>query len=335
MKLKYNIAFIILSTLLVFSDVVVSQSKVGTTAGNFLQIGLGARGVALGEAASTNSSDISGVYWNPSLAAQNSGNQVYFNNIQWFADIDINFGAAMIDAGDLGKFGVVISSLTTDQMEVTTDLYPEGTGALFEAQDLMMGIFYSRSLTDRFNIGGTVKYVSSQIYNMSASAFAVDIGLTYRTPYEPITLGMSISNFGTEMQMTGTDLAVRYDPDQFVGGNNDGVVGMNNTREWDLPVLFRFGLSYDVVSTENHSLLLVSDVLYPSSQENYINSGIEYGFLGRYFLRAGYRQILLDDAEGGLNLGFGLSVYNLIVDYAYADRGQLNAVQYFSLGVKF
>ena len=201
-------------------------------------------------------------------------------NVQWFANIDLNFGAAMLDFGDMGKFGLMFASLNTDQMEVTTELFPEGTGDLFTAQDVVIGLFYSRSLTDRFNIGGTFKYINSTIWNMSADAIALDFGLTYKTPYEPITLGMSISNFGSEMHMTGSDLAIRFDPDRTVGGNNDGVPAFQNTRAWDLPVVFRVGLAYDVVETEEHSLLVLGDVLYPSSQENLINTGIEYGFMG-------------------------------------------------------
>lgn len=335
MKLKYAPTLIILSIVFIFSNEIYAQSKVGTSAANFLQIGLGARAVAMGEAGTANASDISGVYWNPALAAQNTGHHVYFNNIQWFANIDINFGAAMLDFGDLGSFGIMITSLTTDQMEVTTELFPEGTGDLFTAQDLMIGLFYGRALTDRFNIGGTVKLINSTIWNMSANAFAVDVGLTYRTPYEPVTLGMSINNFGSEMQMTGSDLAVRFDPDQTVGGNNDGVTAFQNTRSWDLPILFRFGLAYDVIQSEDHSLHLLGDVLYPSSQENYINSGVEYGFNKQVFLRAGFRQLLLEDTEGGMTFGAGVNVFNLIIDYAYSDRGVLNNVQYFSIGVKF
>jgi len=335
MKSKYTLTFALLSIIFMFHNELYAQSKVGTSAANFLQIPLGARGVSLGGAASANASDISGVYWNPSLAVQNNGHQVYFNHVQWFANIDLNFGSAMLDFDSFGRVGIMFSSLTTDQMEVTTELYPDGTGELFTAQDLMVGLFYARALTDKFNIGGTIKYINSEIWNISASAFAVDVGLTYRTPYDPVTIGMSISNFGTQMQMDGTDLAIRFDPDRTVGGNNDGVVGRQHTRLWDLPILFRFGLAYNIIKLEQHNILLLGDVLYPGSQDNYINAGFEYGFLGKFFLRAGYRQLFLNDAEGGLTLGAGVNVYNIMIDYAYSDRGMLNEVQYFSFGVTF
>jgi len=80
-------------------------------------------------------------------------------------------------------------------------------------------------------------------------------------------------------------------------------------------------------------LLLLSDVLYPSSNENYVNTGIEYGLLNKYFLRAGYRQLFLEDGEVGLTFGGGIKLFNIQLDYAYCDRGRLNFVQYFSVGV--
>ncbi len=327
---------IILITIFAWWGSATGQSKVGTTAANFLQIGVGARGIALGEAAVASArDDISGIFWNPALTAGVGSSQVYFNHTQWFADIDLNYGSLLMNFGQRGNFGVTFYSLTTDQLEVTTEEFPEGTGDLFTVQDLMVALTYSRSLTDRFDIGGSAKYINSQIWNTSASAFAVDVGLTYRTPFEPVTLGMSISNFGTEMRMSGTDIAVRFDPDLRVGGNNDGVVADQRTRSWDLPILFRFGLAYDLIKSQDHKIMVAGDALYPSAQDNYVNFGMEYSFLGAFFLRGGYRELFIEDSEGGLALGAGAKLYNLRLDYAYSDRGLLNEVQYFSVAIDF
>ncbi len=323
----------ILIIIFCFHGLVFGQSKVGTSAANFLQIGVGARGVALGDATTASGNDISGIYWNPALIANADQGQVYFNHIDWFAGIDLNYGSAMLSFGNLGNFALTVFSLNTDQIEVTTEEYPDGTGDLYTVQDLMVALSYGRALTDRFKIGGTAKVIHSTIWNTSASAIAVDVGLTYRTPFNPVTLGMSISNFGSEMRMLGTDTAVRFDPDLRVGGNNDGVVADQHTRSWDLPILFRFGLAYNVMRSDFHQLLLLSDVLYPSSNENYVNTGIEYGLLNKYFLRAGYRQLFLEDGEGGLTFGGGIKLFNIQLDYAYCDRGRLSFVQYFSIGV--
>ena len=311
------------------------QSKVGTVAVPFLQVGVSSRSAGLGDAMVANGAEISAIYWNPALAASLEKSQAYFNHTTWFADIDLNYGAVMLNFDDVGHVGLSFYALNSGQLEVTTEERPDGTGELFTVQDLMLGLTYSRSLTDRFNIGGTLKLIRSALWNMSASSIAADIGLTYRTPFNPITLGMSISNFGGEMRMSGTNTAVRYDPDPRVRGNNDGIIADLRTRAWDLPVTFRFGLAYQLMNTRYHKIVVNSDVLYPNNNDNYANAGIEYGLSNMFFLRGGYRQIMLDEAEGGVAFGVGFRYHNFQLDYAYTDRGRLNTPQYFSLCVSF
>lgn len=311
------------------------QSKVGTVAAPFLQIGVGGRGASMGETAVAHGSDVSAIYWNPALAAGLEKGQAYFNHTTWFADIDVNYGAVMLSFDEIGNFALSFYSLNSGQLEITTEERPEGTGELFTVQDLMLGLTYGRALTDRFNLGGTVKLIRSALWDMSASTFALDVGLTYRTPLERVTLGMAISNFGGEMQLAGTNTAVRYDPDPRVRGNNDGVVADLRTRSWDLPVMFRFGLAYRLWNSRLNQILLSGDVLYPNNNDNYVNAGLEYGVNNMVFLRAGYRQLFLDDAEGGLALGIGVHYRDFHFDYAYTDRGRLSSPQYFSVGVSF
>lgn len=312
-----------------------AQTKVGTTAGAFLQIGVGGRGAAMGETAVASAADVSAIYWNPALAATLNRGQAYFNHTTWFADIAVNYGAVMLHFDDLGQFALSFCSLNSGQLEITTEEREEGTGELFTVQDLMLGLTYSRGLTDRFNFGGTVKLIRQALWDMSATTVGLDVGLTYRTPFNPVTIGMSISNFGGEMRLSGTNTAVRYDPDPRVGGNNDGIVADIRTRSWDLPVTFRAGFAYRVLETRLNRVLLSGDLLYPNNNDNYLNLGAEYSLNNMFFLRAGYRQLMLADAEGGLAAGVGFNYRNVRIDFAHTDRGRLNSPQYFSVGVDF
>jgi hypothetical protein len=56
-------------------------------------------------------------------------------------------------------------------------------------------------------------------------------------------------------------------------------------------------------------------------------------------VRAGYRQLFLKDAEGGLTYGFGLHfnvrAFELNLDYAAVDFGRLDYVNKFSLIFSF
>lgn len=314
---------------------VFAQTKVGTTAAAFLQIGPGGRNIAMGETAGAFGIDVSSSFWNPALAANLTKHQVYFNHISWFADINLEYGAVLLHLGNLGNLSASFYAMSSGQMEVTTEERPEGTGEMYDVQDLMVGLSYSRALTDRFNIGGTVKFIHSSIWNMTASTMAVDLGLAYQTPLKPVVIAMSISNFGGEMQMRGTDTAIRFDPDPRVGGNNDGVVGYQATRSWDLPVNLRVGTSYKLLNNKINRLIFNVDVLYPNNNADYFNMGAEYCLLNMYFIRAGYRQIFLKNAEGGVSLGAGFQFRNLQFDYAFSNRGRLDSVQYFAIGLAF
>jgi len=331
--MKHSIIIFALIVSLVCS--ISAQTKVGTTAAAFLQIGAGSRSTAMGETVGAFGSDVSSSYWNPALAANLTRHQVYFNHISWFADIDLEYGAVMFNLGSWGNVSASFYTLNSGQIEVTTEERPEGTGEKYNVQDMMIGLSYARALTDRFNIGGTIKLVQSSIWNMSASTLALDLGLSYQTPLNPVVIAMSISNFGGEMQIRGTDTAIRFDPDPRVGGNNDGVVGYQATRSWDLPVNMRFGISYKLLNTKFNRFIVNSDILYPNNNDHYINLGAEYGLFNTYFIRAGYRQILLDDSEGGLSFGAGFLFRNIQIDYAYSNRSRLNTGQYFTIGLMF
>ena len=254
-----------------------AQSKVGTTAVGFLQIGAGARGVAMGETSVASGRDLSSMYWNPALVANMDGHQIYFNHVEWFVDVDLNYGAAMLNLGNAGRFAFTVYTMTSAEMDVITEERVQGTGQVFRVQDLMFGLTYSRALTDRFNLGVTAKLVRSSLWNMNAATGAVDVGLTYRTPFDPVTLGMSISNFGGEMRLQGSDTAVRVDLDQRVRGNNDAIVANLQTNSWDLPVTLRFGVAVEAMNTRFSQLTISSDALFSNNNNGYINAGLEYG----------------------------------------------------------
>ncbi len=314
---------------------VFSQSKVGTTAANFLLVGVSARTVALGEASVASGVDASGMYYNPAIICFIPSNQIVLNHVQWFAGIKFDYGTSVINLGNIGNVGCFFNSMNSGQIEITTEERPNGIGAKYTVSDIVFGLTYGRSLTDRFNIGATFKYIKSTIMNTSASAIASDVGLTFHTPYDPLSIGFSITNIGTEMRMDGPDLAGRWDPDPRVNGNNDAIVVYQYTKSWDLPVTLRFGTNFVVFKSLSNKVYLLADAVFPNSNYNYVNIGAEYILMDKYYLRVGMRQLFLTDAEGRINFGAGLHLKKFFFDYAYSDRGFLDYVQYFTFGINF
>ncbi len=78
---------------------------------------------------------------------------------------------------------------------------------------MAFSIAWAFNLTDNFSIGFNPKVVYQGIWKMSDYAFAIDFGVLYNTPFDGITLGMSISNFGSKMSLDGTNAVVLYDDD--------------------------------------------------------------------------------------------------------------------------
>ena len=135
-------------------------------------------------------------------------------------DTNFNWVAIILNLGGDDALGISVTQLNYGEEEVTTVTQPEGTGELWSAMDMAAGLSYSRNLTDRFSIGGSVKYIQQKLWNESASAFAIDVGLLFITDFNDMRLGMSISNFGTDLRMDGKELLHRVDLDPDAVGHN-------------------------------------------------------------------------------------------------------------------
>ncbi len=343
MKMRIIYIFIvnILFVNMLFSQQFVSDvSKRGTTAAPFLSIGQGARAMGMGSAFVGVSDDASAMYWNPAGITKIEGASVLIDHTEWLADTKYNFVAATYNLGAMGSIGFSLISSDIGEMNVTTIDEPEGTGETYTAQDLSVSLAYAIKLTDNFSIGITPKFVHQKIWRMSATSFAVDLGVQYVTPFDGIILAASMSNFGSKMKMEGNSSLVLYDPDDNTSGNNGNIPAYLETEEWELPLLFRVGLSYQPIKTKMHTVTVAVDAAHPSDDFESVNIGGEYLFNELVSLRAGYKSLFLDAAEESFTLGFGLQqrlVGNIMlkVDYAYIDFGRFSDVQKFSLAINF
>jgi hypothetical protein len=313
-------------------------TKTGTTAAQFLKIGVGARSIGMGGAFTGVSDDITAIYWNPAGLAQMTSGQAEFNHVNWIADIKYDVAAASIIVDGLGTLGATFATLNDGEMEVTTTSEPEGTGEKFTAGGTMIGLSYARSLTDRFSIGFNFKYLNEYIWHETAQSFAIDFGTMFVAPVlNGLKIGASMSNFGPKMQLDGRDILFLVNS----GAGNQNLVDANYTLDsYELPLLFRVGLATDALKEENSRLTLAVDAVHPNDNTEYVNSGVEYSWSEMVAVRAGWKSAFERGGEQGLTLGAGLNytlqgTLGFVFDYAYQDFGRLQSVQYFSVGVKF
>ncbi|KAA3659838.1 MAG: hypothetical protein DWQ10_08015, partial [Calditrichaeota bacterium] len=320
-----------------------SVSKSGTAAATFLRIPVGARGAALGGAVAATATDASAMFWNPAGIAHISEYTVMVDDAKWLPGLHFNYVGAVLPMESIGVIGVNVTTLGTDEMDVTTVESPEGTGAKFSATSLAIGLTVARRLTDKFAIGGNFKYINETIWNTSASSVAFDIGTLYTTPFDGIRFGVNIANFGAPLQMSGEDLNIQVDIDPSIGGENQSVVGEVLTDAYETPLVLRVGLAWDAYQDENSRLTIAADAVNPNDNAKSVNLGAELGLLNNLaFVRAGYNELLLeeDDAEKGLTVGGGLNWktpygLGLQVDYAYQEFKHLPSVNRFTFALRF
>ena len=337
-KSNLIIIMLILSTLNLFAQNTESTTKVGTTAGQFLKIGVGARANAMGGAYVAVDYGIESSYWNPALISRIPGQgEAAFNHSTWLVDSQYDYVGISFNA-PAGSVGLSFISFRVPDEKVRTVLFPEGTGQVWDANSIAIGLTYARNLTQEFSFGITGKYIQETIYNESAQTFAVDLGIFYQTPWNPLKLGVSIINYGGKMQLDGRDIYFNEAPIGESGAVNE-VPAQYRMDRFEIPLSLRFGLALEAFKNENISVLLTSDGIHPNDNQESISTGLEVALKELISLRAGYRTLFMDDSEQGLTLGFGLRhdtvAQNFRIDYAWADYGLLHSVHFLTFSVKY
>ncbi len=323
-----------------YSQYVRNVSGVGTTAAPFLEIEIGSRAIGMGGAFVAVADDATAIYWNPAGLSRLQKNEITVTHIEWLADINFDFAGGIFYLGNYGVIGVSLTSLSTTDMEVRTVDEPEGTGEMLSVGSMALGLSYAKNLTDKFSMGFNTKYIQEKIWHMSTSSFAIDFGTLFITPFNDIKIGMNISNFGTDMMLSGRDVMVYHDIDPTIMGNNELIEANLVTDNWPLPLTFRAGVAMDLLKSRNNRLTVAVDGVHPNDNTEYLNLGMEYVCNNIFSLRGGYSSLFKRDSEEGLTFGAGIQsnigqAVLLKVDYAYTNFSRLGNTHRISLGMGF
>ncbi|HXG00366.1 MAG TPA: PorV/PorQ family protein, partial [Bacteroidota bacterium] len=205
-------------------------NRAGAVSGQFLKIPTHARAAAMGNTQVALAEGAISISTNPAGTLSIEGASFGSTYNQWFADITHAFFGAAAKIEGIGTIGAGVTMLSTDEMNVTTPAFPEGTGEKFKAVDLAYTVTYARQISELFGIGLSAKYISSYLYNkeLSASSIAFDVGTLYDIPILRTRLGIAVTNLGKDL---------RYINEQY-----------------SLPTALRFGSRTSVLQDEMHSL---------------------------------------------------------------------------------
>ncbi|APF19515.1 PorV/PorQ family protein [Caldithrix abyssi] len=300
-----------------------AQDKLAQTGFQFLSVGQDARAVAMGEAYTTVEGNSSGLFYNPaSLSRLETTIEVTANYFEWIADINYTSFSVGFRPRN-GQFGVIgLSVMNVDYGTLQgTMVWANHQGFIdteeFNPHAIAIGVGYSKYLTNKFAVGGQVKYVAQSlgrsvipdegVKDNIASTMAFDFGTIYRTGFKSFTFGMMVRNFSQE---------IKFEKESF-----------------QLPLTFNIGFSanlFDFILTDakEQTLLLSVNAVHPRSYPEYINVGMEYEYKRFLALRCGY---ISNHDEYGMTYGFGVKALHFGVDYAFTPFGVFNQVHRFSV----
>lgn len=301
--------------------------KTGTASLQFLKLGIDARATGMGEAYTAISDDISSVYWNPAGLAKKMDNQFMFSHTKYVAGISHEFVAASRSL-DWGNVAVFLNYLHMDDMKVTTEDEFDWTGEYFTSYDLAAGVTYANAFTDKFNFGVSAKYITEKIEEYSVSTMSVDLGSTYNTGWNNLTIGMSLRNFGPDIKYEvdwDEDGSLDEDPYDLFDNDGDGLIDEDREEmAFKIPMNYSMGLSADLYRTKTSSLIGAFQIDNCVDRAETWNLGCEYNW-NNFSLRSGYQ---LNYDEAGFAAGFGVRIPTRIsilnVDLSWTDFGDLS-----------
>lgn len=326
--------------------------RIATTAANFLEIGYGSVGTGMGDAYVSSTRGLSSIYWNPAGLGYMEKSEVSISIQPWFVDINTSMMGFGYVHPSLGTFAIGAVMMDYGEEEVTTVGLPTGTGENFSGFDLALSFSYGKKLAEWFAFGASAKYITSKIWHETASAMAIDLGAIVNTkffawtdkPGDGLNIGMSISNYGTRLTYDGIDLKQSVDilPDE--DGNFANIPARYELDEWELPLIFRLGVSLNPYIDNVHRVTVAVDALHPNNNSESLNVGAEYSLkiptYGSVFIRGGYKGIFLDESEYGLSLGVGFLTelfdnQTMKFDYSYREHKTLGDIYSYSLSYMF
>ncbi len=332
-----------------------AASRVATRGANFLELGVGARAMALGGAYTALAEGVSAMYWNSAGLARTVGFSVGYSYSPLFPEVgmDLHFiGLALPLFG--GVVGASANLFTSGEIERTTLAHPDGGdplfGSTFEWTGQSFALHYALNLTDRLQVGFAGRVVSEGIPDAKATYYGVDVGTQFRTGLLGTVIGASINNLGSEARITGRATEVRVAED-IPGGERltDSNVLSDKLL---LPTVIRFSVMWDVAgqpesllpSASQHHIVVLTEIADAIDTSAQSLVGIEYTYNDIFFARGGKKWMneterapwdFADGLSGGIGIRVPVLDQTISFDYAYVSMGDLDNLQVFTFQYGF
>ncbi len=288
----------------------------GTEGASFLDIPVGAGPAALGSAYTALATNAYAPVWNPAGLGMLSGNEMAGQHVSYLESMHYEFLSFVHpfnktrDSDTHRGIGASVQYLGSGDI-TRTDINPDGTfnsntTGNFSSYFASYNLSYGQTLSDKLALGVTGKVINAKIDDVSASAYAADLGALYKVS-DKAQVAASVVNAGSQLK--------------FLSEGDS------------LPLALKVGGAYQPSS----HYLGTADVVFPKNTVPSLHVGAQWRPLEAVSLRIGYKTDTLKGLSpiAGFTTGLGLHFFGQEFAYAWAPYGDLGDAQYFSLLIRF
>ena len=314
----------------------------------FLNIGAGARGLAMGGAQVASVNDGTAGYWNPAgLVGVKDYPSVHLMHAEYFAGIGkYDFGSVAIPLNDQKRV-VALSVLRFAVDDIPNTLFlvePDGSVnynniRTFSSADYAFLLSYAQKIKDeedqKLSFGGNVKIIHRKVGSFaSAWGFGLDAGIQYTN--KRLKLGLSARDITTTFNAWSFTFDDREKEVLYLTNNDIPV----KSTEMTAPRLI-LGGAYSFPLNDNFTLAAEAnlDLTFDGQRNTVISSkainidprvGLEANYQNNIFFRAGisnFQKALSDGDTLNLkkvwiyqpSIGAGFRIKNVVIDYAFTN----------------
>lgn len=349
----------ILLPLLFLAISISGSSQVRKYSNEFLSIGVGARALGMGNATVASVNDVTSGYWNPAgLLGIENDLQIGLMHSEYFAGIaKFDYAAVALPLkGSDRMLGVSLLRFGVDDIPYTLHLIePDGTinydnVTSFSVADYAFLVSYAQPIRwKNLKVGANAKVIHRSAGSFAkAWGFGLDVGAQLDLDqWKFAVMARDITSTFNAWSFNFTE------EEQAIFAQTNNVIP-ENSYELTLPKLIG-GVAYKHIIKEKFSVMgeVNLDITTDGKRNVLISAnpvsvdphmGIELGYNGFVFLRGGANNLQqvendFDDNKSYTvqpNLGVGLKIKNIGIDYAYTDIGDRSTSLYshvFSLRV--
>ncbi len=283
----------------------------GTEGASFLDIPIGARPAALGSAYTALANDAYAPVWNPAALGMLRSAEASGQHLDYLGAIHSEFLSVVLPlrsdrpgrepaVSGIGMSAQYLGSGDIQGMDASGD--PINS---FSSYYAAYSLAYGRALTPRFSLGANAKFIEARLSDVSAHAFAGDLGSFYQAT-DRWNIAATLTNVGTNLRFLQQRDA--------------------------LPVAVHIATVYRF-----RSILGTAEALYFQTGQTAGRAGVEWSPIPHVALRSGFRSDTTRElsALAGFSTGVGLQLWGQEFAYAWLPLGDLGDTHYFSLVVRW